>query len=485
MSRTGLRDGARQHVPPVPRARARARRRARRPEPVHALAKPIITDSGGFQVFSMGHGGVADEIKGRGLAARGVQRGDPRDRRGGSPVPLLRRRGRAVPRPGDVDGGAGRARLGHRAGVRRVHAVSCHAATTRPGRRSGPTAGSRDACAGTPSTARPSRPSTGSSRAAWSPICGSSPRRPSPPADATGSRSAARSGQDKPQMHEVVDLDDAASSSGSRPSGPRHLLGIGDIDDLIAGVELGIDTFDCAMPTRLARHGVAIVPDPAARWRVDLVKSPVARFDRSRSWTAARAPPARRLTRAATCTTCCGPARSPALRLVTLHNLSFIARLMADLRGGDRRRPAAARPPAALRAGGAPESYFVYWLISAAELVDRRSGRRGRRRSGSARRRSRCCSRSTTAAITTAATNTAISAQQRHAAPDAAAAPARWRRAALSGRSARPRRRPRLDLARGAGWRGPRRSGPARPASRPRRVCPRSVQDARGRRTGR
>ncbi|MGH8920560.1 MAG: tRNA-guanine transglycosylase, partial [Actinomycetes bacterium] len=26
--------------------------------------RPIITDSGGFQVFSMGHGGVADEIKG-------------------------------------------------------------------------------------------------------------------------------------------------------------------------------------------------------------------------------------------------------------------------------------------------------------------------------------------------------------------------------------------------------------------------------------
>ncbi|HEY4747423.1 MAG TPA: tRNA-guanine transglycosylase, partial [Steroidobacteraceae bacterium] len=32
---------------------------------------PIITDSGGFQVFSMGHGGVADEIKGRGRAASG------------------------------------------------------------------------------------------------------------------------------------------------------------------------------------------------------------------------------------------------------------------------------------------------------------------------------------------------------------------------------------------------------------------------------
>ncbi len=33
--------------------------------------KPIITDSGGFQVFSMGHGGVADEIKGRGRSGGG------------------------------------------------------------------------------------------------------------------------------------------------------------------------------------------------------------------------------------------------------------------------------------------------------------------------------------------------------------------------------------------------------------------------------
>ena len=31
--------------------------------------KPVITDSGGFQVFSMGHGTVADEIKGRNAAS--------------------------------------------------------------------------------------------------------------------------------------------------------------------------------------------------------------------------------------------------------------------------------------------------------------------------------------------------------------------------------------------------------------------------------
>ena len=37
---------------------------------------------------------------------------------------------------------------------------------------------------------------------------------------------------------------------------PRHLLGIGLIEDLFAGVSAGIDTFDCVVPTREARHGV-------------------------------------------------------------------------------------------------------------------------------------------------------------------------------------------------------------------------------------
>ena len=49
--------------------------------------------------------------------------------------------------------------------------------------------------------------------------------------------------------------------------------GIGEVDDLVRGVELGIDTFDCAMPTRIGRHGMALVPDPEQRWRVDLAKA--------------------------------------------------------------------------------------------------------------------------------------------------------------------------------------------------------------------
>ncbi len=36
---------------------------------------------------------------------------------------------------------------------------------------------------------------------------------------------------------------------------PRHLLGMGKIEDLFYGIEQGIDTFDCVIPTREARHG--------------------------------------------------------------------------------------------------------------------------------------------------------------------------------------------------------------------------------------
>ena len=36
---------------------------------------------------------------------------------------------------------------------------------------------------------------------------------------------------------------------------PRHLLGIGEPEDLFLGVAAGIDTFDCVLPTRNARNG--------------------------------------------------------------------------------------------------------------------------------------------------------------------------------------------------------------------------------------
>ena len=119
------------------------------------------------------------------------------------------------------------------------------------------------------------------------------------------------------------------SSTGSRLS--RHLLGIGEIDDLIRGVELGIDTFDCAMPTRLARHGVALVPDPPARWRL-AVDRPDCREDR------------RPLLDGCPCPACAtGLSRAylhhlfsshelTGAHLMTLHNLTFVASVMERLR---------------------------------------------------------------------------------------------------------------------------------------------------------
>ncbi len=47
---------------------------------------------------------------------------------------------------------------------------------------------------------------------------------------------------------------------------PVHLLGVGDIADIFVGIQYGIDTFDCVQPTRLGRHGVALLPsEPGGR----------------------------------------------------------------------------------------------------------------------------------------------------------------------------------------------------------------------------
>ncbi|MDR3152585.1 MAG: tRNA guanosine(34) transglycosylase Tgt [Bifidobacteriaceae bacterium] len=42
---------------------------------------------------------------------------------------------------------------------------------------------------------------------------------------------------------------------------PRHLLGISEIDDLFNGVASGIDTFDCVSPARVGRNGAVYTPD--------------------------------------------------------------------------------------------------------------------------------------------------------------------------------------------------------------------------------
>ena len=137
-------------------------------------------------------------------------------------------------------------------------------------------------------------------------------------------------GADKDQMREVVGW----VLAGLPDDVPRHLLGIGDVDDIVWAVEAGIDTFDCATPTRLGRHGTALVDDPENRWRLD-VKDP--------RWRDSKEP----LSDDCPCEACTRHTRAylhyllrakelSGVRLLTMHNLAFMGRLMVRLREGVR-----------------------------------------------------------------------------------------------------------------------------------------------------
>jgi len=61
-------------------------------------------------------------------------------------------------------------------------------------------------------------------------------------------------GESKEEMYKVLDeLKDVMPKNK-----PRYLMGVGTPDDLVEGVIRGIDMFDCVNPTRLARHGSAM-----------------------------------------------------------------------------------------------------------------------------------------------------------------------------------------------------------------------------------
>lgn len=49
----------------------------------------------------------------------------------------------------------------------------------------------------------------------------------------------------------------AATAACLPPERPRYLMGVGMMGQILAAVEQGVDMFDCVMPTRLARHGAA------------------------------------------------------------------------------------------------------------------------------------------------------------------------------------------------------------------------------------
>ncbi len=60
-------------------------------------------------------------------------------------------------------------------------------------------------------------------------------------------------GETKTEMHAVLEVVDEVLPENK----PRYLMGVGTPEDLVNGVGRGIDIFDCVLPTRLARHNAA------------------------------------------------------------------------------------------------------------------------------------------------------------------------------------------------------------------------------------
>ncbi len=310
--------------------------------------RPVITDSGGFQVFSMGHGTVADEIKGRAPQSSGERAGS-----------ILAIEEEGVRFRSYLDGSerfmgpetsmAVQAALGSDIALVFDECTPFHGGRDYTARSTERTHRWLDRCLAWHAEHGPA------DQVVYGIVQGGVEedlRRASAQevaARGTGGIAVGGTlGESKDQMFEVVGW----AMDELPPERPVHLLGIGEIDDLVRGVELGIDTFDCAMPTRIGRHGMALVPDPEHRWRVDLAKA---------RWKDSAEP----VLDGCPCPACAtGYSRAylhyllkarehTALRLLTIHNLAFMARLMEGLRAAiDAGRLAEAA--AAVRAGAAP-----------------------------------------------------------------------------------------------------------------------------------
>jgi queuine tRNA-ribosyltransferase len=79
-------------------------------------------------------------------------------------------------------------------------------------------------------------------------------------------------GESKAEMHETLDVVLPILPENK----PRYLMGVGTPEDLINGVLRGVDIFDCVLPTRLARHHSAFAPDG----RLNLMNATFARDER-------------------------------------------------------------------------------------------------------------------------------------------------------------------------------------------------------------
>jgi queuine tRNA-ribosyltransferase len=119
----------------------------------------------------------------------------------------------------------------------------------------------------------------------------------------------------------------AAAAAELPADQPRYLMGVGDAVSIVEAVALGVDMFDCVLPTRLGRHGTALTD----HGKVQIRGAVMARDDRP-------------VDEGCPCRTCQTHSRAylrhlfmvgepSGPRLLTWHNLAWQLRLMADIRG--------------------------------------------------------------------------------------------------------------------------------------------------------
>ncbi len=134
----------------------------------------------------------------------------------------------------------------------------------------------------------------------------------------------------KENLYDVVDWTTDVVSEEK----PKHLLGIGEVDDIFEGVGRGIDTFDCVIPTRIGRTGFFFISPPLGnmknRFRTDIDK-PQFRLDK------------KPLDPNCKCSTCLNFTRGYihhlfrarellAYSLISVHNVHFLVNLTKQIR---------------------------------------------------------------------------------------------------------------------------------------------------------
>jgi queuine tRNA-ribosyltransferase len=283
--------------------------------------RALITDSGGFQVFSLAHGSVADEVKGRRGGA-------------GSHGAIIEIAEEGVRFRSYLDGTERfmgpeesmqvQAALGSDIALAFDECTPYHADYDYTARSTERTHRWLDRCTRWHTDNAPAR------QALFGIVQGGvheDLRRASAgrvaEAAIDGISIGGTLGRDKDEMRAVLDLTVPLLPEDA----PKHLLGIGEPDDLLDGIALGIDVFDCAVPTRLGRHGTALAPLPDDRFRLNV---------RSPALEAAEGP----LVPGCPCPACVRHSRAylhylaraeelTAVRLLTVHNLTYLERLVS------------------------------------------------------------------------------------------------------------------------------------------------------------